>query len=607
MTISRTPTPRPFRLNGAFKTPLPGPLNALIETAAEHLTGLSRLGRLYHTLPASTTASEFVQDVLDLFDIRYSVGGARTAPLPASGPVVVVANHPFGGLEGVILAHYLLRHRPDVKFMANYVLGRIPEVAELFIAVDPFGGAASRTTNVVPLRESLRWLKSGGVLVIFPAGEVSHLHAREGRVTDPAWSPSVARLIRSAGATVVPMFFHGSNSLVFQILGLVNARIRTALLPRELLNKGSRHVRITVGAPLMPKQLAQFDDDEPLIRYLRLRTYSLASSPNVPRSRDVAQTPEEPIIDPVPGSIIRAEIEALPACRKLAESGSLAVWYASAGEIPNTLQDIGRLRELTFRRVGEGTGRRSDIDLFDAYYLQLVLWDNAAQRVAGAYRLGLVDDILRKYGKHGLYTQRLFRYRDSLLRRLPPAIELGRSFVAPDYQKSYGPLLLLWKGIGAFLSNHPGYRVLFGPVSISADYTTWSQQLLVDFLRVNRFDDILARGVKPRNAFRQLLRKEWGRSDLAAVNDVDRLSDVIAQIEPDGKGVPVLLRQYLRLGGRLLGFNVDPQFSNALDGLIMVDLIDTDPAVLRKYMGAQQSENYLAFHRANTPTWRKAS
>ncbi len=597
----------PFCLNGTVRTPLPAPLNKLMEAAVEKLSGLSRLDRLYRTLHQSASAPDFLKIVLDLFGIRYSVNGAENGPLPETGPVVVVANHPFGGLEGVILAHYLLQYRRDVKFMANYFLGRSPELADLFIGVDPFGSTSAHKANLRPLRAAMGWLKSGGVLVVFPAGEVSHLHARQKRVTDPEWSPSIARLIRSTNATLVPMFFHGTNSLAFQLLGLVNARVRTALLPRELLNKEPQHIKVSAAAPVKPKQLSGFDNDQSLIQYLRLRTHSLAAGSAAPRPRSTGPDADEPIIDPVPAARVKAEMEALAACRKLAESGSLAVWYAGAQEIPNTLQEIGRLREITFRRAGEGTGRPADTDFFDSYYLHLVLWDSGAHRIAGAYRLGLVDQILQKYGKKGLYTQRLFKYRSSVLRELPAAIELDRSFISPDYQKSYSPLLLLWKGIGGFLNSHPGYRVLFGPVSISSDCSTWSQQLLVDFLRINRFDGNLSRRVKPRNAFRNLFRRHWRRYDLEALTDIDRLSDVIAQVEPDGKGIPVLLRQYLGFGGRLLGFNVDPDFNNALDGLIMVDLLQTDPAVLKKYMGSREAEAYLGFHGMKKPVWRKAS
>lgn len=607
MSLTNPRSHSPFRLDGAVNTPLPRPVNKLIETALEKFSGLSRLDSLYRTLPDSASARDFLQIVLDLFGIRYRIETPTDGPLPDTGPVVIVANHPFGGLEGVILAHYLLHYRPDVKFMANYFLERIPELANLFIGVDPFGGPAARRTNLRPLRAAREWLNSGGVLVVFPAGEVSHLHARQRRVTDPEWSASVARLARTAGATVVPMYFHGANSLAFQLLGLVNPRLRTALLPRELLNKERRDILVTSGAPIRPKQLAGFEDDRALIRYLRLRTYSLAGAGASRATRAPEPPLEGNLIAPVPAEVVGAEIDALPADQKLVENGAFSVWYAGATQIPNGLREIGRLREVSFRLAGEGTGNPLDLDIFDSYYLHLILWDGAQRRIAGAYRLGLVDEILKKYGKKGLYTQRLFRYRTPVLRALPAAIELGRSFIAPDYQKSYSPLLLLWKGIGAFLVRRPGYRVLFGPVSISSDYSSLSQQLLVDFLRVNRFDLDLARHVRPRNAFRESARRVWHRNDIASLTDVDRLSDVIAQLEADGKGVPVLLRQYLKLGGRLLGFNVDPDFNNALDGLIMVDLLHTDPSVLQKYMGREAAENYLVFHRAQAPAWRAAS
>ncbi|MDE2451228.1 MAG: GNAT family N-acetyltransferase, partial [Gammaproteobacteria bacterium] len=265
-------------------------------------------------------------------------------------------------------------------------------------------------------------------------------------------------------------------------------------------------------------------------------------------------------------------------------------------EIPWTLQELGRLRELTFRAVGEGTGRSCDIDLFDDYYEHLVLWDVGARRIAGGYRLGRTDVICRRFGRGGLYSSTLFDYGDLFLRLLGPALELGRSFVRVEYQRSFGALMLLWKGIAEYVGRNPRYCRLIGPVSISNDYQPLSRELQVAFLR-DRLLDPLTASMRPKRAFR-------GRLSLRSVGlgqrwpaDIDQLSSLVAGLEPDGKGAPVLLRQYLRLGGRVLGFSIDPEFGNALDCLILVDLRKTEPKVLRKYMSESAWARFQRKHR----------
>jgi len=275
------------------------------------------------------------------------------------------------------------------------------------------------------------------------------------------------------------------------------------------------------------------------------------------------------VIDEVPRATLRAEIDALGPDERLVDRGRFLVYCARAGQIPWVLREVGRLREVTFRAVGEGTGRCSDIDPFDAFYLHLFVWDAHATSIVGAYRLGLVDEILARHGKRGLYTHSLFRYRAPMLESLSPAIELGRSFVRAEYQRTFAPLLLLWAGIGRLIERVPQYAILFGPVSISARYAPASRRLIVEYLSAYSADTRLARYVRPRRPH-------------------------------DGKGVPVLLRQYLQLGGRLLGFNLDRDFADTLDGLVMVDLRKVEEAVLVRYMGKRGAAAFRAFHALDT-------
>ena len=316
------------------------------------------------------------------------------------------------------------------------------------------------------------------------------------------------------------------------------------------------------------------------------------------RGERAGSTEQAPVVSAIPQALLKAEVEALPAEQGLVASGRFRVQYARAQQIPWCLQEIGRLRELTFREAGEGTGKASDVDLFDAYYLHLFVWDAQAEAIVGAYRMGLTDEILARYGKRGLYTQSLFRYGSRLLHTINPAIELGRSFVRAEYQRSFSALLLLWRGIGRFLLRSPHYAVLFGPVSISSSYAPPSRQLMVEYLKANNIEAELARHVRPRRPFRGRRPTLWDEVELANLKDIEDLSRAIARIERDNKGVPILLKQYLKLGGRLLGFNADEQFSDVLDGLIMVDLRASEPRVLARYMGEDGATAFLAHHGA---------
>jgi putative hemolysin len=257
------------------------------------------------------------------------------------------------------------------------------------------------------------------------------------------------------------------------------------------------------------------------------------------------------------------------------------------------LPEIARLRELTFRAVGEGTGRAHDLDRFDAHYLHLFVWDRERREVAGAYRLCPTDG-LGPRGVDGLYTRTLFDYDQALLDGLGPSLELGRSFVAPQYQRDYSPLLLLWKGIGRFVAHAPRYRRLFGAVSISDRYSSTTRELLAAFLSTNRQDAVLARLVRSRHPLpNPSARQPETARGVATAED---LSAAVKRLEGDGKDIPVLLRQYLRLNARLLGFSVDPTFGDALDGLLVVDLTEVDPALLGRYMGRAEVANFRALH-----------
>jgi putative hemolysin len=592
-------------VNALFGPKLPPP----VQGALHRMLLLDRVNELFEQVHKTSGSGSFCARMLDCLHVEPRVSSLDLSRIPKQGPVVAVANHPFGVIEGTILAALLPTIRPDVKIMTSYLLAEFPELHQLCIFVDPFGGDESIQNNQKGLRESLQWLRRGGLLVIFPAGEVAHLDLKQRQITDPPWNVNAARIARKTGSTVLPIYFHGANSALFHILGLVHPRLRTALLPHEFLNKQHAGIELRIGNPIPPRKFEAFPDDEALIRHMRHRTYLLQGRQSKRRSLAppflrgrTHQTALAEVIPPVGPEALKAEIGGLSADHFLAESGELTAVLARAGEIPQALREIGRLRELTFRLTGEGTGKSIDLDSFDSHYLHLFLWNKDAGEIAGAYRLGPTDRLVSRFGKKGLYTDTLFAYKTAFLNRIDPALEMGRSFVRPEYQKSYAPLLLLWKGIGQYVVQNPKYKVLFGPVSISNEYNPASRQLMVTFLKTYTRSDDLAKLVRARSPFRiRPIRALEGIGEelhSTAVWDIEELSALIADIETDQKGVPILLKQYLKLGGKLVAFNVDPHFANTLDGLIVVDLAKTDPRVLDRYMGKKGAAAFLDYHQA---------
>ena len=594
----------PFTLAGALAGPGAKPVARLLERSVERLTGLDYLARKYRTLPGADDVAGFLQQALDCLRVRYTLNSDALDRFPKLGAVGVVANHPFGSNDGMILTLLVYRLRKDVRILGNYFLARIPGIRDRLFAVDPFAGKGSITRNLRPLRDCLKWLQQGGVVITFPAGEVAHYSLRQQRIIDPPWSNTIGKLVQAARATVFPVYFHGRNSLLFQYAGLLHPRLRTCLLPHELIRKQDDTIRVRAGEPLDWSKLKRLDSAEKITRYIRLRTFLLRNQvqdviptrrvdPDRNRQQD---RPAKKIIAAIPVHQLMAEIGALPPSQRLLVCGEYEVYCARAADIPMVLQEIGRLRELTFRQAGEGTGRSMDLDLFDSYYQHLFLWHRGQQEVVGAYRLGIVHDILRHYGRKGLYTCSLFRFKRGILPLLDRAIEVGRSFVRCEYQKSFLALNLLWRGIGVFVAQQVSCPILFGPVSISRDYDIVSRHLLVDCLSLHNFEPALASCVRARRPWRSGGQPAWRRQDLDAVEDLNLVSDIVSALEKDNKGVPILIRQYLKLGGRFVGFNIDPEFADVVDGLIFVDLRKTRRSMLDKYMGADNAAAFLAAH-----------
>jgi len=585
-------------ISSPFGDPVRHALFSLVKKPLSKILRLDTLNSLYARLKADGREGRFAERVLEMLGVRFRLDGQPVQRIPRTGPLVAVCNHPFGVLEGLLLVNILRDVRSDIRIMANSMLGRIPELDELLIEVDPFGKAESAKKNIAGLKSSMRWLKDGGMLVVFPAGEVSSLKVKKGMVADPEWSPMVGRIIRKTGASALPVFFDGRNSGLFQALGLVHPRLRTVLLPHENLRLASRGaIRVAFGSAISGERLAAFKGDGEMMDYLRFRTYLLRrdggdkAEPGRPAAPARAMAP---IANSRGRHILASEVAALPDESILIETPEFTVFQAGAFRIPRLLREIGIRREETFRQVGEGTGRPMDIDAFDDTYRHLVLWNKDEREVAGAYRFGLTDEILAASGVGGLYTSTLFDYRPGLMENMGPALEMGRSFITPKYQKNYQPLLLLWRGVAQFVVDNPKYSKLFGCVSISGEYSGVSRELITGFMERHCYLPELAPLARPKRPPKgKALRRLDFNLPESAFGDPEDVADLVSDVE-SGKSIPVLLRQYLKLGGKIIGFNVDPDFGNCLDGLILVDLLASDPKVLARFMGREGVQSFLA-------------
>jgi putative hemolysin len=583
---------------------IPFPVPQRAQKLLNRLFGIDEIARVYEELQGDCRSGSIADRLLDFLGISYVTSATDLKHLPDSGSAIVTVNHPFGILDGAIVASLLAKIRPDVRFLANGILTVVPELRDMVIPVDPISGRSAAASNGHGLRRSIEHLRNGGMLVIFPAGEVAYFRWRARAVADAEWNPAAARLGSIVGSPVVPMYIAGANGPVFHIAGMAHPALRTALLGRELLNKRGRRIEVHVGSPIAAEKLAAMATPREQVDYLRWRTHLLASRErirprtSVPLSSRKKGTIAEPIPAGRPIADVAAEIAGLPACSLLGRSGDLEVYVSEAGQIPNVLQELGRLREITFRAAGEGTGKALDIDEFDSHYLHLFAWNARANELVGAYRLAPTDVVREHRGIRGLYTATLFLFGEAFMDRLGPALELGRSFVRLEYQKGFAPLLLLWKGIGAFVARNPRYKVLFGPVSISNQYQAVSRELIISFLEKYAFLRDWSGLVRNRNPLCERTLKGPRRPALPDTGlDIEDLSELVSDIEQKQTGVPVLLRQYLKLGGKLLGFNVDPNFANALDGLILVDLTKTDSKLLERYLGKNEARTFLEFQK----------
>ena len=536
---------------------------------AKHLSGIS-----------------FIDKILQVIGIKVEFDEKELKNLPQNGAFIVIANHPYGGIEGLILLKILFMKRPDAKLMANFLLKKIPNLSEHFIAVNPFE-TIEHSSSISGIKKTLEMLQSGTPIGIFPAGEVSTFKADTQQITDKLWHPVVGKLIAKANVPVIPIYFHGNNGLLFNLLSFIHPVLRTAKLPSELFNKRGHTIRLRIGKAILPGDLKYQQNPSKLLDYLRTKTYALGAGLEDQRSlfnpRSIFKVKKIPqtIIQAIDNQKLEKEVEGLKEFKIWTEK-NYEVYISPCSEIPTIIQEIGRLREITFREVGEGTNKSTDLDEYDIYYNHLFIWDKESKLIVGAYRIGKGDEIFYSYGKKGFYVNELFKIKEKFYPILRQSLELGRSWVRKEYQQKPLPLFLLWKGILKYLIDNPNYRYLIGPVSISNNFSKLSKSLIVDFIIKNHFDHELAAYVRPRKKFKLDFSKIDKDLLLESNETLKNLDSLISEIESSKMKVPVLLRQYLGLNAKLISFNIDPKFSNCLDGFILVDLKNIPKEMLEK-------------------------
>ncbi|MEP2937591.1 MAG: lysophospholipid acyltransferase family protein [Gilvibacter sp.] len=540
---------------------------------------------------------EFVSSLLEEFEIKFEIPEEDLRRIPKTGSFITISNHPLGGIDGILLLKLLLEVRPDYKIIANFLLHRIEPLKPYVMPVNPFEDRKDVGSSIQGFKAALGHLKNDMPLGIFPAGEVS-TYKDDKLVVDKPWEVAAMKLVKKAEVPVVPIYFHAKNSKLFYRLAKLSDTLRTAKLPSELLTQKERTIRVRIGNPISVKDQLEHQSLDDFTEFLRKKTYVLANPyekkkliDSIPKTLKIPKPPKK-IAGPVSVEAIEEEIAQLRADEKrLLQSKNYEVFLAAAPSIPAILQEIGRLREITFRAIGEGTNQSTDLDQFDGYYHHMFLWDSNEKTLVGAYRMGLGSKIFEAYGIDGFYLQDLFRFEPELYPMMSKSIEMGRAFIVKQYQQKPMPLFLLWKGIVHTTLRFPEHRYLIGGVSISNKFSDFSKSLMIEFMKSNYYDPYVAQYINPKKEYKVKLKdadKDFIFDETEA--DLNKFDKLIDEVEPGELRLPVLIKKYIKQNAKVVAFNVDPLFNNAVDGLMYIRIADLPESTVKPVMEEFQAE-----------------
>ncbi len=523
---------------------------------------------------AQDNAPDFSRHVLEEVGVSYELPEGEMDRIPAEGGFITVSNHHFGSIDGLILCDTILRKRPDYKLLTTFMLSLVPNLKEGFLPVDNLSGKTA-SSSVNSIRTALKHIADGGAIGFFPAGEVATYQKEEARtalgenpvIEDKPWATNIIKLIKKSGLPVIPIYFDGTNSRNFHWLGKIHPRLRTVRLIHELFNKKGTQVKVRIGQPVLPAEMADMDIDT-LGSYLRSRTYALEVK-CLPEKKE-EQVPMQPIAPQEDPALVREEMARIQD-RILFESGDYRCYLTPPGDIPHTMRELARLREIVFRSVGEGTGNPLDTDVYDQNYKHLILWNLPNDEIAGAYRIGIgVDLMALPGGELNFYTASLFRFKEKIFHYLPKAMELGRTIILPQYQRDVFTLKLLLSGIltaGVRVNN---VEYTMGPASISNDYPLFYKSLIYHYMQKNcKMEDASAL-LEPTHPFRPDFLRVNPDQILAGCQSMDDLDRLLNALSDGAFRLPVLLRKYVSFGAKLVCFNVDPDFHDSLDAFVLM-------------------------------------
>ncbi len=567
-----------------------------IASSIMRFTKLNQLNEFYDGIK-HRKGTDFFNSFLEELHVKYMAFEEDLAKIPKTGPFILVANHPLGAIDGILMCKILTEIRPDFKIMGNFLLQKVEPMKDYVIPVNPFDSRKDAHNSTTGMRATLQHLQEGGCVGIFPAGSVSNKNNDANEISDLEWEIPALKLIKKAKVPVVPMYFHAKNSRAFYSLAKIHPDLQTLMLPSEMLRKHDKPIRIRIGKPVSPKTQEEYESVKEFGDFLRKKVYMMKSYYD--RRKSIAELfklsnlslkfpskSEEQvvqnIIEETPKENILQDIENLISKDKqLFKNANYEVYFTEYDEIPSIMREIGRQRELTFRAIGEGTNLPFDLDEYDKHYHHLILWDSEAQKIAGAYRMALGAQVMKNYGIDGFYTSSLFEYDPELRPFFRKVIEMGRAYISLEYQQKPLPLFLLWRGIVHVCLRNPEHKFLMGGVSISNRFSDFSKSLMIEFMRSHYYDAVVAQYVHPKNDYKVRLKEKEKHLFFDGVeNDLNKFDKLIDDIEPQMR-LPVLIKKYIKQNAKVIAFNVDPNFNDAIDGLMYIRISDLPESTIK--------------------------